>query len=106
MAEPRLLDIDISRTKLTGVTMYLLEFIGTEGMSMPFSFELTLLSETHNIDFTKIIGENVTVSITLADGSQRYFNGIISRFSQGGGGEEKESESRLSHYRATMVPSL
>jgi type VI secretion system secreted protein VgrG len=102
----RLIDVDISRTKLTGVTVYLTEFIGTEGISMPFSFELTLLSETHNIDFTKIIGENVTVSITLADGNVRFFNGIISRFSQGRGGGESGGDPRFSHYRATLVPWL
>lgn len=84
--------------------MSLTELTGTEGLSMPFSFELTLLSETHNIDFQKIIGENVTLSITLADGENRYFNGIISRFSQGRGGGEKGGDPRYSHYRATLVP--
>ena len=107
MTEPnnqRLMEIDISRTELQRVTMYLTEFIGTEGISMPFSFELTLLSETHNIDFTKIIGKNVTVSLSLADGSVRFFNGIISRFSQGRGGGEGGGDPRFSHYRATLVP--
>jgi type VI secretion system secreted protein VgrG len=103
MTEPRLLNIDISRTGLQGVTMYLTEFMGSEGISMPFSFELTLLSETHNIDFEKIIGENVTVSLGLPDGSARFFNGIISRFSQGRGGETG-GDLRFSQYRATLVP--
>jgi type VI secretion system VgrG family protein len=106
MTETRLMDIDISRTKLQNVKMYLTEFMGSEGISMPFGFELTLLSETHNIDFEKIIGENVTVSITLPDGNKRYFNGIISRFSQLKRGGEKGQDPRFSHYRAFLVPWL
>ena len=79
-------------------------FMGIEGMSMLFSFELDLLSENHHIKFEDIIGKNVTVSIYLADGDKRYFNGIISRFSQGKGGDEAGGDPRFSHYSATMVP--
>ncbi|MEW6290751.1 MAG: type VI secretion system tip protein TssI/VgrG [Thermodesulfobacteriota bacterium] len=79
---------------------------GVEGISSLFSFELELLSERHNINFANIVGENVTLSIYLADGSQRYFNGIISRFSHGRGGGESGTDTRFSSYNATMVPWL
>jgi len=79
---------------------------GAEGISRPFSFKLDLLSENHNIVFREIIGQNVTVSVTLADGEKRYFNGIISRFSQGGWGGESGVEARFSRYTAELVPWL
>ncbi|MBW2646830.1 MAG: type VI secretion system tip protein VgrG, partial [Deltaproteobacteria bacterium] len=63
-----------------------------------------LLSENHNIKFEDIIGKNVTVSIILADGDKRFFNGIISSFSQGSGGGEAGGDPHFSHYTATMVP--
>lgn len=93
-------------TPLGKDVLLLTGFNGTEGLSRPFSFELDMLSENHNIPFEDIIGKNVTVSIILADGDKRFFNGLISRFSQGGGGAEEGEDLRLSHYRAEMVPWL
>jgi type VI secretion system secreted protein VgrG len=92
------------QTPLGKDVLLLTGFSGTEGLSYPFHFELDLVSENHNIAFKDIVGKNVAVSIVLADGSKRFFHGIISRFSQGsGGGEEGED---LSYYSATMVPWL
>jgi len=78
-------------------------FQGVEGLSMPFSFELDLVSHNHNISFEDIVGKNVTLSVVLRDGAKRFFNGIIARFSQGKGGDKTASEE-FSFYRATMVP--
>ena len=58
-------------------------FRGSEGMSRLFRFELDLLSEDQGITFTDIVGKNVTISVQQADGTPRYFNGVISRFGQG-----------------------
>ncbi len=77
---------------------------GNEGISTPFSFELDLLSANNSIKFKDIIGKNVTVSVVLADGKKRYFNGVISRFAQGPG--EDGGDIRLASYSATMVPWL
>ena len=77
---------------------------GTEGLSRLFSFDLTLFSENSSIAFEGIIGKNVTVSMILPDDSERYFNGIVSYFSQkAGAGEENPN---LTSYHATMVPWL
>ncbi|MBW2664364.1 MAG: type VI secretion system tip protein VgrG, partial [Deltaproteobacteria bacterium] len=73
--ENRLIAID---TPLGTDVLLLAGFHGIEGISGLFSFELNLLSENHNIKFEDIIGKNVTVSIILADGDKRFFNGIIS----------------------------
>ena len=62
-------------------------FRGSEGISRLFRFELDLLSEDQNIDYTQIIGKSVTISLKQADGTPRYFNGVISRFGQGGRGQ-------------------
>lgn len=77
-------------------------FSGNEGLCVPFSFELSLVSENTNIAFDQIIGGNVTVSIGSEDGNMRFFNGLISRFSQLSG----LGDSGLAHYSGTMVPWL
>ena len=59
-------------------------FQGSEGISRLFRFELDLLSEDPGIAYTQIIGKSVTITLTQADGTPRYFNGVISRFGQGG----------------------
>jgi type VI secretion system secreted protein VgrG len=101
--DDRLIAID---TQLGKDALLLAGFSGSEGMSRLFDFELAMLSENHAISFEQIIGKNVTVSVILASGDKRYFNGIISRFSQGRGGAEKGGDPRFSVYRATMVPWL
>jgi type VI secretion system secreted protein VgrG len=75
-------------------------FRGSEGMSRLFRFELDLLSEDPGIKYTDIIGKSVTISLKQADGTPRYFNGVISRFGQGG------ADVRFTTYRAEMVPWL
>jgi type VI secretion system secreted protein VgrG len=101
--ENRLIAID---TPLGEDVLLLRGFSGIEEISAPFRFELDMLSENHEITFKDIIGKNVTVSIVLANGETRYFNGIISRFSQGRGGGESGGSPRFSCYTATMVPWL
>lgn len=88
--------------------LLLTQLTGTEGLSMPFSFDLDLFSTTnHSIAFEDIIGENVTITLRLADGQQRFFNGFISSFSQSRANIEDERERLLfSTYHATMVPWL
>ena len=75
-------------------------FQGSEGMSRLFRFELDLLSEDKFIDYTQIIGKNVSISLKQANGADRYLNGVISRFGQSG------SEEILTSYHAEMDPWL
>jgi len=95
--ENRLLAI---ATPLGDDTLLLAGFSGEETISRPFRFDLELLSESESIDFDAIVGQNVTVRLTLATGDDRYFNGFISRFSQSG------RNRKLVSYRAEMVPWL
>ncbi len=94
-------------TPLEQDELLLSRFSGNEGMSRLFEFELELFSENHAIDFKQIIGKGVTIRVKLSDGNERFFHGIISRFSQKSGMPEKGSEApKFSLYTATMVPSL
>ncbi len=87
-----------------GKDVLLLEgFRGMEGLSMPYSFELSLVSLDHSIAFADIVGKNVTLSVVLRDGARHFLNGIVVRFSQGKGADKAEGDE-FSYYRATMVP--
>ena len=87
-------------TPLAEDAVLLSAFSGDEGISRLFRFDLELLSVSDSIDFNAIVGQNVTVRLTLASGNDRYFNGFISRFSQGG------RDRDLISYYAEMVPWL
>ena len=73
-----------------------------EQLGRPFRMELELRSEKHDIKFTDIVGQNVTVRLQLPDKKTRYFNGFVSRFSQ----DPAEPTGSLACYRATVVPWL
>ena len=67
-------------TPLGDDKLLLTGFTGREAVSRLFDFHLTTLSEDTAIDFTQIVGQSVTINVTQADDSQRYFNGIVSHF--------------------------
>lgn len=73
---------------------------GEERISGLFHFSLELLSEEKSLDFSKIVGKPVTISIKLADDTTRYVNGIVGRFVQGG------SDARFTTYYAEVFPWL
>ena len=54
-----------------------------EELSRQFDYQLDLLSLKPDVDVDKILGKNVTVKVALPDDSTRYFNGFVTRFSQG-----------------------
>jgi type VI secretion system secreted protein VgrG len=87
-------------TPLGKDVLLLTGFAAQEGISRLFRISAEFFSETPNIDFTKIIGKQVGISIQLADGSKRYFNGHVSRFAQTG------MDRRFTHYNAEIVPWL
>lgn len=89
-------------TPLGENALFLMSLSGSEQLSGLFSFELELMSANHDIDATAIIGKPVTVSVGLATATEdeRFFNGIISRFSAG------ITKDELRTYRAELVPAL
>lgn len=73
----------------------------TEQISRLFQIELDLISgEEGAASFEDIIGESVTLRVSVGKDQKRYFNGIVSRFVQ------TKNEGRFAHYRATVVPWL
>jgi type VI secretion system secreted protein VgrG len=60
------------------------QFSGTEGISQPFEFSLSLLSEDGNLDPDKILGQVITLTCHEPGDGKRYFNGVVAEFSQSG----------------------
>jgi type VI secretion system secreted protein VgrG len=87
-------------TPLGKDVLLLHSFTGSDSMSRPFRFDLDLLSENDSIGFADIVGQRVTTRVILADGSERHWNGFVSRFSQG------RRDANLTSYHAEMVPWL
>jgi type VI secretion system secreted protein VgrG len=88
------------KTPLGEDKLLLTGFTGQEAISRLFHFHLTTLSEDTAIDFTQIVGQNVTVNVNKADDSQRYFNGIVSHFACTG------KEGDMVRYELQVVPNL
>jgi type VI secretion system secreted protein VgrG len=80
--------------------MLLLRLHAEERISMPFRLDLELVSQESALDFTKILGEGVTIKIRLAAGKERFFHGIVTRFVQAG------RAGGLTTYRAEVHPRL
>jgi type VI secretion system secreted protein VgrG len=79
--------------------------IGHEAISSMFSFGLDLISQKpEQVVFDQIIGQNITISLLLADDSRRFFNGFVSRFALVG--RDLGREHRFTHYHAEVVPWL
>jgi type VI secretion system secreted protein VgrG len=89
-------------TPLGKDVLLLQELTGHEGISRLFSYELHLLAhENDSIAFKDVVGQKVSITLRLPDGTPRYISGYVSRFSQG------ETDERLfTHYHAQVVPWL
>ncbi len=87
-------------------------FSGSEWMSKLFTFQLSLLAEVataraKKIAFDKIVGLGVTIKVQLSDDQTfRYFNGIVSRFSQGELVHSAKGTAEFIRYRAEVVPQF
>lgn len=74
---------------------------GAERLSGLFRFELELISEDGEVDFSKLVGQTITVAIQLGDGeSVRYIDGLVTEFSRHGW------DPRFFRYRAVMRPKF
>jgi type VI secretion system secreted protein VgrG len=88
-------------TPLGKDVLLLTGFRGHEAISQLYNFQVDLLAEAQNeIRFDRIVGQNVTVEMRLANEEKRYFNGLVKRFSQGARDEV------FVHFRAELVPKL
>ena len=88
-------------TPLGSDVLLLATLAGVESISRPFHFELGLLSEDPEIDFTKIVGQPITITLDLHGANEpRYLHGHIRSFTQ------LRNRDGFAHYRAELVPWL
>jgi type VI secretion system secreted protein VgrG len=91
----------LSMTTPFGADELLLDSLqGTESLSQPFRFMLSMRSSSNTLEPATIIGASVTVSLAPAGGTPRFFNGIVARFLHAG------SDGAFALYSAELVPSL
>ena len=55
-----------------------------EELGRLFEYRIEVLSERNDVDPDELLGKNVTVKLELADGSQRPFDGCVTRFASAG----------------------
>lgn len=89
------------KTILDDTEILLEKFSGTEEMSRPFEFRVTLLSTDLHIDLKSLLRTSVTVTIALFDESERKLNGVFSSLRQKG-----MTEQDFVYYEATIVPKI
>ncbi|MFH0878512.1 MAG: type VI secretion system tip protein TssI/VgrG [Lentisphaerota bacterium] len=98
MTEQRQLHVTMPRPN--EAELLLQNFSGNEELGRLFQYELDLVSSANAIPFDQIVGQDAVVTLTLPDVGDRYFHGIVSRFSQVAGA------GPYFHYQATVVPRL
>ena len=76
------------------------EIEGVEQVSELFHFKLILKTDDNTIDFSKILGEKITVVIAQYGGTKRYINGVVFRFIQAG------YDGKITTYYAEIRPWL
>jgi type VI secretion system secreted protein VgrG len=88
-------------TPLGPDALLLAGFTGHEAVSQLFAFQLDMMAENAtNIAFDQLLGQPITVDLTLADDQRRYFSGICSRIGQAG------RDNTFTSYRAEVVPQF
>src|SRR4029453_18016542 len=93
---PRVMEI----TTPLGADLLFYGMHAREELSRLFEYQLDLLSEKQDINVDEILGKNVTVKLALPDDNTRYFNGFVTRFSQGA------RYGRYTRYSAFVRPWL
>ncbi|TWT90082.1 Phage-related baseplate assembly protein [Pseudobythopirellula maris] len=95
--DDRALRID---TPLDDESLLITRFSGGEGLCSLFRFELALVSERDDIDFSDLLGQSVTVTVDVPGSESRSWNGVVTRFSQ-----HKQDED-FTYYDAVVEPKL
>lgn len=73
---------------------------GTEELGRLYTYELDLRSSDESIKLESVLGQRFTVRLNLHDGSTRFFDGFVSRFSHTG------HKGGYATYRAILHPWL
>lgn len=92
-------------TPLGPDVLLLEQLTGTEGLSRLFRFKLDMLAE-QPVDFNKLLGKSATVTLTLPNGTGRFFSGVIRRLNQEEWIPGPDGKKTFLRYRAQLVPAL
>ena len=88
-------------TPLGTDAVLLTEWSGYEAISELFCFQATLICDPKQpLDFDKLLGQNVTITLEQGNQTTRCFNGMVRQLGQG-----RRDDSYL-HYDAEIVPQL
>jgi type VI secretion system secreted protein VgrG len=91
----------ILTTPLGKDVLLVTSFRGHESISELFDFEIEMLAERGiKIPFDQILGQTVTLEMRLLNGDKRYFDALVTQFTQG-----RRDENFVS-YRASLAPKL
>jgi type VI secretion system secreted protein VgrG len=88
------------KTPLGPDELLILRMEAREELGRLFEFTIDLLSDNEEISPDDLLGKQMTVEMDLVEGSKRYFDGYVSRFTQIG------HIAYFAHYRATLRPWL
>jgi len=87
------------KTPLSADTLLITRLSAREQVSRLFEYDLQLISDAGDVNADKLLGLAVTVTFELPDDAgNRYFNGIVTEFSQVG------YEERHHRYHAIVRP--
>lgn len=73
---------------------------GSEGISELFKFHLHMRSGSTSLGAATVVGQSMTVMMTIPGGAKRYITGMVSRFVQSG------FDRDFATYEAELVPML
>ncbi|PZW50224.1 type VI secretion system tip protein TssI/VgrG [Pseudomonas sp. URMO17WK12:I2] len=85
---------------LGGDTLVLERLEGRDELGRPFSHELALISVDDGLSLDALLGKPMGLAVQLADGSDRYFHGIVARCSQ------TAHRGQFASYQVTLRPWL
>ena len=89
------------QTPLGKDKLLLVGFNGHEGISQLFSLQVEVLAEiATEVAFDRLLGQKVTISVEISTGKKRYFNGIVTRVTEG------EQGSLFREYTLEVVPQF
>ncbi|MBB5018566.1 type VI secretion system secreted protein VgrG [Chitinivorax tropicus] len=81
-----------------GCKLAIASVAGESAISDTYEFRLDLQSPRHDIDLKEVMGKNVTVAISLQDGSEHVLNGYVDAFAF------RHHDGSMAVYDARIVP--
>lgn len=78
--------------------LFLYSMTGSEALSRPFHYEVTLACEDFDIEAAALLGKGVTVELETALATPRYIHGVVAHFGYAG------AHGRYALYRVSLRP--